>query len=252
MDEVTRQAFFQELTLLEMQKEAWNPMPAVQGAWTAAKGLGQYAINNPGQAAAQAGGWLKKVTLDSAGQGFKRIGEFVSNPGQTLRTGWRNLTPINNPELLSKLPSGHHIGMSQNVFDAIKSYRLAANPGLQTHLQNTAESLSRRGWTGQGNLTKYLPVGAKGMLAVGAVPTAIGMAGVARGGSAEDAFGGAAGTVGAVAGTGLPFVGSTILGKTFEGAGRRLGTGVDWALHRGRFAPQRPVQPTGVGYNQQP
>ena len=88
------------------------------------------------------------------------------------------------------------------------------------------------------------------MLAMGAVPTAIGVAGVARGGSAEDSFGRIGAGVGTVAGTGLPFVGNAILGKTFEGAGRRLGTGVDWALHRGRFAPQRPVQPTGVGYNQ--
>ena len=99
-------------------------------------------------------------------------------------------------------------------------------------LQGTAEELSRRGWTGKGNITKYLPVGEKGMVMGFPLatipsytktekPTPTG-----EGGTLQRAMGDIAGTgamvltggLGAVAG-----IGSTLLGAHFAGkAGRVL------------------------------
>lgn len=85
---------------------------------------------------------------------------------------------------------------------------LGNTPGVRNRISAAAGELSRRGWTGQGNITKYLPVGNKGQTAIFAGLSAPTIYGAATG---ENSMGEAAGEIGSnlgfMVGGGLPGMG---------------------------------------------
>lgn len=97
-----------------------------------------------------------------------------------------------------------------------------------------AEELSRRGWTGQGKLTKYIPVGEKGMqtgFAAMAVPTVMNasMKGgkYGEGGKFEVGLGEIAGVGATVASGGMGLIPAIAMGSIVGGAARKVGRTVD-------------------------
>ena len=105
--------------------------------------------------------------------------------------------------------------------------------GLGGKTRATFEELGRRGWTGEGRITKYLPVGGKGIttgFAASAIPSVVNAPRAERtgeGGALEAALGEAGGTLGFVGGGGLGLV--TGLGASVGGhkAGSKLGRTLD-------------------------
>lgn len=100
-------------------------------------------------------------------------------------------------------------------------------------VQRTAEELSRRGWTGGGRVTKYLPVGGKGLTAgfsATAIPGVVNAKPATRtgeGGAYERALGEAGGTLGFVGGGGLGLVTGLGASMGLERAGSRIGRTLD-------------------------
>lgn len=130
-------------------------------------------------------GFAKSLTsLPGKGwQGLKEeTGKFVKhlNPFYSIPAGWKHMTPAANEELLRKVRQAAHGVEGVGRGAAEEAMKPSRGPGLlkryfgeagMGHMLGTspeagrvqalAEELSRRGWTGQGAVTKYLPLGGK-------------------------------------------------------------------------------------------
>jgi hypothetical protein len=103
--------------------------------------------------------------------GGEEFGRRLFNPRRGLQEGWVDMSG-----LASRKRQLEGMFKDMRTPDVIteyahKSKHLApeANVGLreawrQGKLKGVAEQLSRGGWTGEGQITKYLPVGGKGMV----------------------------------------------------------------------------------------
>jgi len=85
---------------------------------------------------------------------------------------------------------------------------LSGEGGLRQKMPEVFGELSRRGWTGQGGVTKYLPVGGKGQTAIFAGMSAPTIYGAATGDKPwSEAAGEMGSNVGFLAGAGMPGLG---------------------------------------------
>ena len=149
---------------------------------------------------------LEKIARFS---GLKTIGRRIMNPKKGLQEGWRAFAPSN---LMSMATDGgkelrQAVGKT-HAAQGKKGIRAATRRtfGAGTHisdpgggsvremlkgkdLKGAAEELSRRGWTGQGRLTKYIPLGEKGQMGVWAGTTAPSLARAATGTQREGEVG---------------------------------------------------------------
>lgn len=125
------------------------------------------------------------------------------------------------------LQGGEHLVAPNVGMDVLKA------KGLGGKLRAGAEELSRRGWTGAGDITKYMPVGQKGMIAgMGAmsIPHVAGANKPTRtgsGGALERGLGLAGSTAGMVLGGGLGLVPALALWYGAEQAGSKGGRVLD-------------------------
>lgn len=127
-------------------------------------------------------GFTKSLTaLPSKGwQGLKEeTGRLVKhlNPFYSIPEGWKHMTPTANEELLRKVRQAAYgvEGASAQATKPESAFRRALSHYFgksgMGHMLGTApdankvravaEALSRRGWTGRGAITKYLPLGGK-------------------------------------------------------------------------------------------
>jgi hypothetical protein len=89
--------------------------------------------------------------------------ERLLNPVKGIREGWKELSgtfranQFSDAEKAKAIASGkqHLFQPSVPLREAVKS--------PSGRVRGVSEELSRRGWTGEGKLTKYLPVGQKGL-----------------------------------------------------------------------------------------
>ena len=184
-----------------------------------------------------------------------RLGQRLKNPVQGLREGWQALSPTQAlaaggqavPGLQEAIAKqGPSAGFFRRNFGAGAHLAPTHTPS-STSLQGGAETLSRAGWTGQGRLTKYLPIGEKGLVVGG---SAMAVPGVIRAARGDESHGGlgeqAAGVAGGLAtgvltaGTGLPGMLAGTLGTM---GAMRLGLKID---EMRRQAPQPANLPQGV------
>jgi hypothetical protein len=193
-----------------------------------------------GKALTTAGSWLKARPsaalswVKSQPKQFVEAGKRLATPHKSIPAGWRHMTP--EKQLAHMRASGaspaaikeYTKGMGKHITErGILPKAYVESPH---RIGRVAERLSRRGWTGKGDITKYIPLWSqKGMYAgfggLGAKsvydaakrkPTATG-----EGGLAETGLGEALGTGAMIAGTGglgiLPasamWLGSHMLGS---------------------------------------
>ena len=210
--------------------------------------------------------------LKQTGEGLKTTKSLIQNPAETLRKGWRNQSQlagstaaktraesieksINDPGFFRKYFGGgqqgaldsakqrfSHLGDVKKTKDGYKfvakdsptSFSDALkSDSLGGKIKGVAESLSQRGYTGSGAITKYVPWGGKGLT--------LGFAGlslpsVAQAAKGEKSITDAATDVGSnlayVAGASNPALG--LLGSVGLAEGLRAGVGVP-----GRFVERR-------------
>ena len=125
------------------------------------------------------GGSIAK-SLGEYGAGWKTTANRASRIGRGgLTEGFNAMAVKKTPELASKVKDrglwttgSHLLGDSKSLGDAAYHGAVGARVSgagavgqARGKIRGVAEELSRRGWTGQGNITKYMPVGQKGMLA---------------------------------------------------------------------------------------
>lgn len=184
---------------------------------------------------------------------LKALGSRIANPKEGLKAGWKALAPSNIMSSVGKQGKELRGAVGKTQAAQGKTGIGAAfqrNLGAGTHLseqgggsvkgmlqnknvQGAAEELSRRGWTGQGKFTKYVPLGEKGQMALGAASVAPGAVRAAQGKQREGGPGVGqqigeqagwmlptvlAGGIGGVGGMAAPLVGSMLAGR----AGRAL------------------------------
>jgi hypothetical protein len=107
----------------------------------------------------------------------------MMSPAETLRTGLPGATRLSEEIAghFSPSPStifGKHIpGLGtartalRRTFAAAPHLQEASTPVTGGGFRQAVEELSRRGWTGEGKMTKYLPLGEKAMVGLGGVAT---------------------------------------------------------------------------------
>lgn len=201
LDQQTVDAFFDELEYLEKQAR----LNLLGGAVRAATKI-------PGAVKSQAkgfGGWVKDLHKNLR-EGTIETAQRAVTPIKSMRQGWKELA-VSSKNMPRTLQAGGGGRVSE-----------------------TAKSLGRGGWTGEGRVTKYLPVGPKGILlpfvagdvyATGQAakrdPSAIG-----EGGVGETGLGALGGLAGMVAG-GRRLLPSMLLWGLGSAAGSRTGRVLD-------------------------
>jgi len=139
MNERTLQAFLDELE--GMEKDAF-----LGTIGRGARSAGRWVASRPGALA----GWAKKQPGE-----FVEAGKRMLHPIKSTKAGWRSMTPAKELE---------HLRATKAPLSKIEEY----TKGMGKHItegptagagriQRAAEALSRRGWTGKGRATKYIP-----------------------------------------------------------------------------------------------
>lgn len=178
-------------------------------------------------------------SLSSEGGNMVELGNRLKNPWKGMKAGWEAMSPTKAlraggkavPGLEQEIAKqGPKAGVLRRTFGAGEHLLPGHTPDTST-LRGAAETASRAGWTGQGKITKYLPLGDKGQNALAMATAAPSMVGLARGEGehAGENIGGALGGIGTsvlTAGTGMPGVAASIgssllaagLGRKFDQA----------------------------------
>ena len=245
MNEATLQAFLNELGGLE--KDAFLGQ--------AAKFMGRKIMAAPGA--------LWKGIKAQPGQ-FRDAGKRMITPHKSIPAGWRHMTPSKelgrlqsnraalqsvgaNTAKIDKSIAQYSKGMGKHITEgagtaatknqALRGMGMAGAFKEPGRITRAAEALSRRGWTGKGNVTKYIPgFSQKGLYTgFGAMsgksiydaakrkPTATG-----EGGVAETGLGEALGTGAFIAGTGgLGILPATAMWLGGSAVGSRAGRIID-------------------------
>jgi len=199
---------------------------------------------------------LEKVAIASflarAGRGLQKnllgAAERIIHPVRGIKAGWRELTPALKMKSMAPAERAAHLkggwlgkpgehlkgALGTSRQDLLQTMRgTTAEAAKKGRLRATAEELSRRGWTGQGARTKYLPVGDKGQIALMTAPAAPEVVKAMRkeptatgeGAGAESGLGELGGLAGWVAGSGLGLPGMAMWyggQKAGEYAGRAI------------------------------
>lgn len=147
---------------------------------------------------------------------------------QPVRQARAALKEVNQP--LKKFEQGgeHLYSPGMNLSQAA-----GVEGGVRNKARAVAEELSRRGWTGAGGRTKYLPVGQKGMTAgfgAMAIPDIVGAEPASRtggGGALEKGLGGLGSVGGMVLGGGLGIVPAMALWYAAEKGSSKAGRVLD-------------------------
>lgn len=182
-----------------------------------------------------AGGWLKK-TLGGQVKGWQEAGEAALHPIRSIRQGWHASAPMNEVRKAGQTIHGgeHMMNRGERLRDIVKGDiwkgNMPSNQG-RGRVRALAEELSRRGWTGRGNMTKYMPVGMKSWAVIPAAMSAPDIAEAYKKpatptgeGGGTEALGGLLGGTGAfIAGTRLGVLPGIGLYFAGEHAGKRLG-----------------------------
>ena len=197
-------------------------------------------------------------TLGEGPENWSALGQRLQHPiKRGLPEGWAALSP--RAEMLKKAPQeladfkAFHAKPTTGRLAALK-HRLGSEQHLTEHLpgrsffgeggtftgktigesyKNTAEELSRRGWTGRGAVTKYLPVGGKGMTVgftatgIPAIVNAPRPTETGEGGALERGVGDVLGTGGFIVGTGLGGVTGLGTGMLAQKGGAKVGRILD-------------------------
>jgi hypothetical protein len=210
----------------------------------------------------EAMGWLGRHARTFSGEAQESLGRLL-NPVKGMREGWKELTPRTkiladkgkdlrksigaptkwfNPFSWSK-PGEHmlkHVKAPLSMGDIARGQFKGPNAKhLTRELQNKgrvqmgAEELSRRGWTGSGRVSKYMPVGPKGMItgfgamAIPEVVNAEKATPTGEGGALEAGLGGLGSAAGMIAGTGVGLIPGTMLWYAMDKGGRKAGRVLD-------------------------
>lgn len=209
----------------EAGARAFNPISGMRRGWQAMSPTRELAAKVPeGMTAAEHLAKLKAPIpkLEQALAAAKAKGRF----SPAARAAQAELDKARAP-IREFLGGGEHLVAPNVGLEALKT------PGLRGKLRATAEELSRRGWTGAGTGTKYLPVGQKGFLAgMGAasiphVTKAQKPSKTGEGSTLERGLGLAGSTAGMVLGGGLGIVPAMALWYGAEQAGKRSGRVLD-------------------------
>lgn len=232
MDDTLERAFFDEILSLEKQAgvvsrlaSLTSKLPKFMQRWARPSSVSRALTSLP-------------ASIEEGAVGMAH----TLNPITALPKGWASLTPHKSEALkagisqsLQETPGwwGRNFGRQSmaHMLDRPTSLRAAASEGPK----GVAEELSRRGWTGKGAITKYVPLGTKSqMVGFGAMP----IQGVVKaydkdptptgeGGFAEKGLETLGGAYGWIAGAPLGLMGS--MGAYFgsEALGRRAGRVID-------------------------
>lgn len=227
------QSFVDELDT--MNKEAFNPMQAGRRVLKSLFRLPK----TPVSAAAK---------LQPSSRGFigdiQEAGHRIMHPIEGLREGWRDFSPVNRMAAMTSkdreaymkggkfLWVGPKIGPGAHLEAAGKTLGEAAKaPGVGGKIKSVAEELSRRGVTGAGGITKYMPVGQKalipgfGAMGIPGVVNAPEAQRTGEGGALEMGLGELGSAAGMIAGGGLglaPGIGLWYLAHKMGGRAGRI------------------------------
>jgi hypothetical protein len=165
----------------------------------------------------------KNLMFGEPGSVRERFGHGIGN---ALHEGWRDMSPRYSLQDARKkgvaafkkrlepsfgLAPGPHLTEHPNPIGFKSWFSGAADPG-KNRLQVAAEELSRRGWTGEGATTKYLPIGTKSLgvglsgMAIPEIVNAPKPDHTSEGGALERSMGELGGIGGIIAGSGLGLV----------------------------------------------
>lgn len=185
-------------------------------------------------------GWLgkaRKAVIPGPGS-LTALAKRLEHPIEGLQEGWRHMTPRLR---LRTDPKGWREAaphLRKHVHDNIRLFGREGTlygtgaKGVNNRVKATAEELSRRGWTGEGGITKYVPIGGKSIttgFALSGIPSVVNAqkaTPTGEGGALEHGIGETAGNLGFVLGSGLhPVIGlGTMMAGQYAGekAGRIL------------------------------
>jgi hypothetical protein len=203
---------------------------------TAAKGTENlselaYRVRHPVEGAAE--GWasmsparqLAKEELERAAK-FELLTQSGFSPEEAAKRLGTSLS-----EQISAGKAGKHLaGAERSLLGAGGTLREGA---VGERLKATAEELSRRGWTGQGGATKYMPIGGKGLMTgfgATSIPTIVNApkaTPTGEGGTAERALEDVMGTGGFILGSGLGPITGLGAGYGSMAVGKRMGRVID-------------------------
>jgi len=210
----------------------------------------------------EAAGWLSRKSpalFGGADEMFRRL----TNPIYGLKAGWKELNPradLLNPKKLKEMKSainaprtlnpmtwlkpGEHMTefkktkisptqILKGKFEGPHASSMQKQLKERGRLPMLAEEMSRRGWTGKGSVTKYLPVGGKSMItgfSAQAIPQIVNAPQASRtgeGGALEEGMGGLGSAAGMIAGMGGGLVPGTALWYAMDKGGRKTGRILD-------------------------
>jgi len=206
------------------------------------KYLSTTALRNPTRLSLKAVGKIsrgKNGLFRGGAEGARR----AFSPIKGLREGWEASTPLHGMEQRAKALG---FGSASEAATSLKTTNPRAYKKLLgggEHLLGTspnagkarsvAEELSRKGWTGAGNLTKYLPVGSKGMtvgfagMGIPSVVNAQKATPTGEGGALEKGIGELGSAGGMILGSGLGIAPAMGLWYGATSLGSRLGRVLD-------------------------
>ena len=212
--------------------------------------------------APEAMGWLAKKSPALFGGADEMLRRML-NPIHGLKAGWKELTPrtdLLNPKKLKEMRSaikaprtwnpltwlkpGEHMTEYQKTkisptqilkgeFKGPHASKMQNQLNERGRMRMMAEEMSRRGWTGKGSVTKYLPVGGKSLMtgfSAQAIPQIVNAPKASRtgeGGALEEGLGGLGSAVGMVAGMGGGLVPGTAMWYAMDKGGRKAGRVLD-------------------------
>lgn len=117
---------------------------------------------------------LNNITKEAnKGGAFKALMGRLRHPIKGIQEGWSELKPDLSPEGLKdkfKVPYESRNLLSKRWNDFWGSGQHLKSPATETisNPKDLAENLSRSGWTGESRFWKYLPVGGKSQMTLGA------------------------------------------------------------------------------------
>lgn len=170
---------------------------------------------------------LEKLAFKGVVSDLALLGRRMARPVSGMKEGWKALEPVANPKRMA--PGKNILSRGwKNLFG--QGEHIAGPRSGGSAIARGAEELSRRGWTGPGRASKYIPLGGKTQMILG---TASGAPAVARAIKEREDVGGSIGEnlgfgLGGVltAGTGMAAIpltiGASSLGRSIGGAGDKL------------------------------
>lgn len=155
MNDTTFQAFIDELAAME--KEAG--ILGTAGKWVAKQPqlAAHWAKNAPGRLA----GWAKARPGAAVGWAKKQPGEFVeagkrmAQPHKSIPAGWRHMTP--GKQLAHMKSTGASADEIAKYTGGMGKHITGGTAAGAGRVQRIADAASRRGWSGKGDVTKYIP-----------------------------------------------------------------------------------------------